>query len=287
MSRYVKKSDDILNLEKELSEYLQSNQKEEAISVLRSLSYEYSSLMFACTDMPNGKSMKDQQIISERECINQQFLLTKQLAEFGNVYAQLELGQLYWKGPKYRCSDDAAESVYKKDRKLATYWLEQAANQGNEDAMVWLGSVLFDVELERSIYWYEKAFSAGNTIAYLDLGNHYYHKKQYDEAVSWYMKAYEAGDISALFIIADTYRDIDDHDNAAFWFRKLASETEAHETDAFLQMNNYRRSGNSFAEQGDMKTALELYEKGLQAAKDAKNDSFIQKIQEAIAKCRK
>ena len=74
-------------------------------------------------------------------------------------------------------------------------------------------------------------------------------------------------------------------------FKKLHDDVivpkKAHETDAFLQMNNYRRSGNYFAEQGDMKTALELYEKGLQAAKDAKNDSFIQKIQEAIAKCRK
>jgi TPR repeat protein len=92
----------------------------------------------------------------------------------------------------------------------ATNWYENAALNGNIDALVKLGDMSFNGEgYEQSthdaIFYYKQAATKGHVEAMLKLGDIYYSIGQKEEALSWYRNAANHKNADAQFKLGEMY----------------------------------------------------------------------------------
>lgn len=92
----------------------------------------------------------------------------------------------------------------------AVYTLRKAAEQGNVDAQLVLGSMYYSGEgvtrdYSKAVYWLRKAAEQGNADAQCNLGGRYYLgegvTQDYSQAVYWWRKAAAQGNESAQMIL--------------------------------------------------------------------------------------
>ena len=107
---------------------------------------------------------------------------------------------------------DGMLSYVKKNYKEAIPNLEKSANNGNVEAMFFLGDIYIDKEKEfldypKAIKWFQKAAEFGNSQAMTKLGDLYRQgygvPKNLDKAIEWYVKADKLNDHMAAFILAN------------------------------------------------------------------------------------
>lgn len=123
-----------------------------------------------------------------------------------------------------------------KDLEKAKYLYELAANNGDEDAKVFLGSLILEDEenlnkekVEKAIYWLESATKDNYNLASTLLFNVYYNgihvDKDIDKALSWLEKAASSGDLEAQKKIADVYNfDLEYKEKAIYWYEQAAKQ---------------------------------------------------------------
>jgi TPR repeat protein/tRNA A-37 threonylcarbamoyl transferase component Bud32 len=156
---------------------------------------------------------------------------TMQLAEDGNVDAQLEVGKLKLSQERY---DDAA------------VWLRRAADQGNPDAMCLYGSLLseglgVDQDHEAAAYWLRQAADYGHSRAQLLLAESFLSGQgvptNHQIAATWYLRAGEQGDKCAQWRYGQLLRNgqgVEKNlEEAVVWFRKAA---EAGHVEAMIEL---------------------------------------------------
>tara|TARA_B100001123_G_scaffold451141_1_gene627540 strand:+ start:50493 stop:51167 length:675 start_codon:yes stop_codon:yes gene_type:complete len=127
----------------------------------------------------------------------------RQLAEQGNVEAQMSLGTIYQFGDGVR-----------QDQTEAFKWYLRAAKRGDPRAQSNIGSMYSTGEgvprdYAKSVQWYRKAAKQGNSSAQFNLGTMYDTgrgvQKNYTEAVKWFQEAAKQGDIDAQFTLGLMY----------------------------------------------------------------------------------
>ena len=153
--------------------------------------------------------------------------LFKYKAEEGNAEAQWMLGKCYYSG-------DGVEQ----NKKMALYWLEEAAGQGNVDAQLFLASLYMtgekDIEQDetKGICWLKEAASQGNVKAQQIIAECYDEgkgvAKDMKEAAIWYRKVAEQGDEYAQLQLGFRYSMglgvQPDMQTAMDWFAKAAAQ---------------------------------------------------------------
>jgi hypothetical protein len=148
-------------------------------------------------------------------------------AEKGDADAQYNLGYDYYYG-------------IPKDDKLAVYWFQKAAEQGNANAQTMLG-ICYEVgsgiklDYKQAVFWYRKAAEQGTAIAQYNLGrcydNGYGVTKDYTQAVSWLEKAAKQGLTVAQYnkqgICYENGLGVEKNGNKAlFWFEEMLTKQE-------------------------------------------------------------
>ncbi|MBL0867496.1 sel1 repeat family protein [Pectobacterium carotovorum] len=123
----------------------------------------------------------------------------QQLANNGNVDAQLALGDMYYDG-------DGIEEDYAQ----AKTWYMKAAGQGNAYAQLMLGDMYYNGDGVEKDYaqakaWYTKSAEQGSAEAQYELGTMYFDEKESAKAISWFKKAAEQGMPDAHFDLAVMY----------------------------------------------------------------------------------
>jgi TPR repeat protein len=125
-----------------------------------------------------------------------------ELAEQGDVSAQINLANMYAKG-----------LGAKKDRAQAMKWLEKAADQGNQEAMFDLGQLYgtqygeIKADHELSLKWYLKAAEKGYANAQYAVGVKYF---KGEGVTTDYVTAYAWMDVSMRngYKPAESFRDL-------------------------------------------------------------------------------
>ena len=133
-------------------------------------------------------------------------------AELGHADAQATLGRIYYTGP-----------YTLRDLNKALHWTQEAANQGNTDALILLPQINIDYAHNEANKFYNrrdyihaldlylKAASLGCDKVYYDIGHMYYDgkgtAKNPSEALKWWKKAADMGSLLAMNNIATLYYD--------------------------------------------------------------------------------
>ncbi len=183
------------------------------------------------------------------------------LAKAGNKYAQAVLGSLYIHGTKGA----------PKNRKMAAYWMGQAAKQGIPEAQRFLAQ-MYDFgegvakNDKASVYWYRKAAEQGDAVAQLILGAMYANGEKVPEdnkeAVKWYTKAAEQGDAVAQLNLAVMYHKgegVIENYVAAYAWTIVAKANGADAAEHNLQILKSRMTLEQIAEAE--KLAKEIYKR--------------------------
>ncbi|QIW16853.1 hypothetical protein A4G20_04905 [Pasteurellaceae bacterium RH1A] len=127
----------------------------------------------------------------------------KKAAEQRDMYAQYNLGVMYYRG----------EGV-KQNYKQAFVWVKKAAEQGYKQAQFMIGHMYSTGEgikknYEQAFMWLKKAAEQGHKDAQSDIGTMYYAgegiKQNYEQAFIWLKKAAEHGDTWAQYGLAGMY----------------------------------------------------------------------------------
>ncbi|WP_180189967.1 tetratricopeptide repeat protein [Acinetobacter sp. YH01009] len=153
------------------------------------------------------------------------------LAEKGNLDAQMKLGAMYFDGNGVRKNyydalrwyKEAAKSgnikaikevgyiyaSYIKDGNSALYWYSKAANQGDSEAMNAIGVIHHigrngvKMNTTEAMRWYQKAFKNGDSFAPKNIGDMYFNgdgvPRDYTKAKHWYIEAAKKGNRAAEF----------------------------------------------------------------------------------------
>lgn len=170
-------------------------------------------LVFALLPVASGQSLGGSSIAE-----------LKQLAEGGDVEAQLRMGDALIKGngiPK-----NPAEGIQ---------WIRKAADQGAANAYHILG-ICYDIgegvprDITQAVNWYRKAAEGGIVDSQYNIGDCYLRgegvPKSVPDAISWFEKAAEHGDMAAVaqlgFIYLDDTYGAHDPVKAASHLRKSA-----------------------------------------------------------------
>lgn len=109
------------------------------------------------------------------------------------------------------------EEGLEKERRVAFSWVEEAAEQGNDEAMVVLGNLYLETDPERAVEWYANAVRTGrNTDAYYNLGQIYTIglegvSADPKTALKNFAMAAQLGDASAQFYLGHLHRVGDKH----------------------------------------------------------------------------
>jgi len=151
---------------------------------------------------------------------------TLKSAEQGNVFAQNDLGVLYYEG-----------KGVSQDYKKAVYWFTKSADQGDDLAQFNLGFMYRNGEgvpqdYKQAVYWYKKSSAQGNVSAQSDLGSMYDTGKGVTQdtkkAVYWYTKAAKQGYALAQFNLGFMYTQdkgvLQDYKKAVYWYTKSAKQ---------------------------------------------------------------
>ena len=110
-----------------------------------------------------------------------------QLANSGNIPAQLQLCKMYLQG-----------AVVKQDYAQGMKWCQAAAHQGAHEAQFLLG-VIHNQKMSpesdprKALSWYKQSANQGYLIAAFDLGMMYYKANDFDEAMRWFIQAKNGG----------------------------------------------------------------------------------------------
>ncbi len=119
----------------------------------------------------------------------------KGMAEEGDKYAQVCLGNMYYYG-------EFLEKMYCNGRGRAVKWYRKAAEQGHAAAQYKLGLMYHyghgvDENYSTAVEWYRKAAEQGHAYAQCNLGKMYRYGYGVDQnkstAMKWYRKAAEQG----------------------------------------------------------------------------------------------
>ena len=148
------------------------------------------------------------------------------LAEQGDVNAQSNLGEIYYKG------DGVVQ-----DYTQAAKWLQKAAEQGNARAQNILGVMYlygryFTKDNTQAVKWFQKAAEQGEARAQNALGvlhqNGIGVTKDYKKSVAWYLKAAEQGNANAQVNLGFLYYQgigvVQDYSQTVYWYRKAAEQ---------------------------------------------------------------
>jgi TPR repeat protein len=126
------------------------------------------------------------------------------------------------------------------DKRQAAFWFGKAAEQGNDDAQFWLGTMyerggVVEQDMAAALKWYQLSAKQGNPDAQVSLGQMYEAgngvQQDYLEAEKWYRKAAEhfpdrgrAG--VARHQLGNLYRDghlVPNYIDAYMWFAIIGS----------------------------------------------------------------
>ncbi len=153
----------------------------------------------------------------------------RRAAEHGYVYAQYNLGLMYYSGQGVSCN--YAEALK---------WYLKAAEQGHAIAQTNVGCMYYNGEgvncdYAEALSWFHKAADQGRATAQFNLGCMYYHGQgvspNYTEALKWYRKAAEQGDAGAYAMLGWMYYagkgTSRNYTEALKWFRYAAEQGHA------------------------------------------------------------
>src|SRR5690606_2084761 len=127
-----------------------------------------------------------------------------------------------------------------KDEKKSTHWYQMAAENGNPDAMNFIGQFYhhgilgFEKDEKKSKFWSDKALETflqqaeqeneENDLTLLGLSNYYLQKKNYKEAKKWTLKTAERENIYGIVVMASIYMMEANYSEAAVWVEKAADK---------------------------------------------------------------
>jgi TPR repeat protein len=166
-----------------------------------------------------------------------------ELANSGELYAQMRLAQMYEQG-----------FIVEKNVQKALYWYKQAAMQGNKNAKMWLGDYYIKqdspYEQKKAIAYFEDLAKSGNLYAQQYLGYIYITgkgaSKDYTKAMYWFKKAqkehndgYSSGYIGFLYWYG--YGVKKDLKQARFWFEKGVALGDKYSKKALKSLNKKRK----------------------------------------------
>ena len=146
----------------------------------------------------------------------------------GNIYAQINLGLLYYKG-----------YGVKKDLDTAGELLKKPAETGEAQAQYYYGLTLLILKIpgkeKEAIEWICRSAGQGNSDAQYNLGSLYEKgrvvERDYSKAAEWYLKAAEQGHVDAQYNLGYLYKDgrgvKQDYSKAAEWYLKAAEQGHA------------------------------------------------------------
>lgn len=253
-----------------------------ASDVLASLNVAYG--------LPNGSC--------ERVTILQEwFQPVLALAEAGDVFAQHEVGDLYWYGKGieknkskaiawyqvatdegyWRAAETLADIYYEEELfETAFHLYKRLARQGMARAQRILGAMYYTDDTviqdhEKAFYWTEKAAAQGDIVALWNMGYAYEHGKgkpqDYSKAARWYEKAAQQGHDDAQFRLGECYEFgigvAKDYQKAAIWYQKAAEQGHAESQGSLGRLCD---KGYGVAKDGD--TARAWYRKAAEQGDD-------------------
>ncbi|CAL9610161.1 tetratricopeptide repeat protein [Nocardiopsis dassonvillei] len=138
----------------------------------------------------------------------------------------------------------------------AEEWYRKAAEQGLTHATVSLGFMLERVgRMGEAEDWYRQAIEQGHTIAMVRLGHVLSEADRQEEAEDWYRKAAEQGHTSGMLYFGSLLADVGRVEEAEEWYRKAAQQDD---TQAMLYL------GSLLADVGRVEEAEEWYRKAAQ-----------------------
>jgi TPR repeat protein len=129
------------------------------------------------------------------------FNLFKNIAQKGNVRAQLHVALMYVEG-----------KGVEQDSEKAIEWYTLAAKQGNRDAHFKLGELYYkgtgvEQDYTKALHWYTESANQGYKWAQLRLGNMYLKsigvEQDSEKAVYWYTEAAKYGSMTAKYKLYD------------------------------------------------------------------------------------
>lgn len=144
-------------------------------------------------------------------------------AERGSDGAQVLAAVMYLHG----------DGGYAKNEKLAAFWFEQSAEQGNAYAQKMLGDLYEEgrgvqKNLKLAADWRKKAADRGNTEAQLKLGKMYLSGEGLDKDQAkgeyWLSRAATEGNSEAQFLLGKLYHARQDRETAGNWLAKSAAQ---------------------------------------------------------------
>ena len=191
------------------------------------------------------------------ELFDRMFKPTLELAQSGDVFAQNEIGELYFIG-----------YIEEIDEEKKLYWLKKAAESGHWRSMCELGEWFEDnekyseaikwykkaaekgyaaaenylalcyakgkgVEVDKyeAVKWYKKAAEHGLAIGQANLAYCYEYgegvEQDLDKAIKWYKKAFENGDDESGTNLGLLLAEVGDYKEAVKWLRKSAEREDA------------------------------------------------------------
>ena len=206
-------------------------------------------------------------------------------AELGNLYAQKKI----------------AEAAFSnKDYAQAAIWYAKAADQGDADALDWMGVLYRDgkgvaIDKQREQDYFEKAALQGLAEAQNHLAVFHEKNHAYDQALAWYSEAALQSESSALFSLGTFFEKglgvAQDYQRAALFYKKSSElgDTSAEISLAYLEEKGLLGQANvpealkcylAHAENGFVCYRLaRLYEKGLGVAQDKEiADNWYKKV---------
>lgn len=199
-------------------------------------------------------------------------LLTS-IAEQGSLSGQCFLGDAYSSG-KVTINGVSIP----KDDKLATYWYQRAAEQGDADAQRVTAYRYYDGKgvqrnYSTALYWFLQAAEQGKRDAQYMSGLMYYFARgvnqDYKQARYWYQKAAEQGYVYAQLNLGGMYHEGEggnqDYRTALYWYQMAAQQGN---DIALLRLGYMYEDGEGV--NPDMNQAIYLYR---QSAKQGNNDA--------------
>ena len=191
-------------------------------------------LLLALLCFINIRQTPEKILAEARECYHKKDyakaveLYTK-LAGQGNVFAQLDLGDMYYNG-------EGLAQDYEK----AVEWYTKAAEHNYGAAQFRLGVMYYKgvgvaQDYMKAFVWYTKAAEQGVIYAQYNLGIMYYNGEgvvqDYVKAFEWYIKAAEQGDVDAQCRLGEMYINgkgvTQDYIKAFEWYAKAAEQGDA------------------------------------------------------------
>lgn len=181
------------------------------------------------TDSDISKWIKKGNEALENENYAEALKWYRRAAEHGYVYAQYNLGLMYYSGQGMSCNYTEAVK-----------WYRKAAEQGHVTAQFYLGLMYYygqgvSCNYTEALKWYRKAAEQGHAIAQTNVGFMYYKGEgvdcDYAEALSWFHKAADQGRATAQYNLGLMYYHGQgvscNYTEALKWFSNAAEQGDA------------------------------------------------------------